>query len=209
VTGSDQVSDCIDCVAGQYVDVTGSAACIDCAAGKYIDVARSDESTDCIECIAGGYIDVTGGDQASDCIGCVAGRYVDVTGSDQAADCIACAAGKYVGTTGSDELADCIDCAAGSFAVASDWFDGTTSPAWALGTGPTWTDAVNFCVDMNKELCPYSVYCPNGGGSPPFGGTKPGDKWSPMSDAPNRLVQVGLWGGSAANTCLGHHEIAG
>ena len=59
------------------------------------------------------------------------------------------------------------------------------------------------------ELCPYEIYCPDGGGSPPLGGTKAGDKWSPMSDGTNRLVQVGTWGGNAVNTCLGHHEIAG
>ena len=59
------------------------------------------------------------------------------------------------------------------------------------------------------ELCPYEIYCPDGGGSPPLGGTKAGDKWSPMSDGTNRWVQVGTWGGNAVNTCLGHHEIAG
>ena len=63
--------------------------------------------------------------------------------------------------------------------------------------------------DQAMELCPYQIYCPDGGGSPPLGGTKAGDKWSPMSDATNRWVQVGTWGGNAVNTCLGHHEIAG
>jgi hypothetical protein len=59
------------------------------------------------------------------------------------------------------------------------------------------------------EMCPYKTYCPEGGGSPPIGGTKPGDMWSPMSDGPNRWVQVGMWSGQASNTCLGHHQIAG
>ena len=36
-TGSDEAGDCIDCVAGKYVEVTGSdeaGDCIDCAAGN-------------------------------------------------------------------------------------------------------------------------------------------------------------------------------
>ena len=57
--------------------------------------------------------------------------------------------------------------------------------------------------------CTDSVYCPDGGGQDPFGGTKDGDKWAPMADAPNRWVQVGTWGSDATNTCLGHHQVAG
>jgi hypothetical protein len=43
---------------------------------------------------------------------------------------------------------------------------------------------------------------------PPLGGMKRGDEWAPMADEPNRWVQVGLWGGSGANTCLAHDEVA-
>ena len=49
----------------------------------------------------------------------------------------------------------------------------------------------------------------DGGASPPLGGTKSGDMWSPVSDRDNQWVQVGVWGGDPATTCLGHHEIAG
>lgn len=92
-------------------------------------------------------------------------------------------------------------------AAAADpvWFDGN-APAWS---GTTWGEGVDFCTGLTMELCPYSVICPDGGAMPPLGGTKGGDKWSPMSDATNRWVQVGVWGGDATNTCLGHHEIAG
>jgi hypothetical protein len=85
------------------------------------------------------------------------------------------------------------------------WFD-ANEPSW---TGTTWGAGVDFCIAQGKELCPYEVICPEGGGSPPVGGTKSGDKWSPMSDGANRWVQVGVWNGDATNTCLGHHEIAG
>ena len=61
---------------------------------------------------------------------------------------------------------------------------------------------------LKESGCTDEIYCPDGGGQPPVGGTKPGDKWSPMADGTNRWVQVGMWAGSAQNTCLGHHEIA-
>ncbi len=62
--------------------------------------------------------------------------------------------------------------------------------------------------DQGMELCSYADYCPDGGGMPPRGGVKRGDEWAPMADEPNRWVQVGVWGGSGANTCLAHDEVA-
>ncbi len=118
VSGSDEVVDCIDCIAGTYVDVAGSdeaSDCIDCPVGKYIDLAGSNDPLDCIDCRAGTYIDVTGGNQASDCIDCVLGKYVDVVGSDELSDCIDCIAGKYIDVTGSNEASDCINCIAGRY----------------------------------------------------------------------------------------------
>ena len=85
------------------------------------------------------------------------------------------------------------------------WFDDSSDTPWA---GTTWGSGVDYCIDQGMELCPYEIYCPDGGASPPLGGTKPGDKWSPTSDRSNMWVQVGVWAGSATNTCLGHHEIA-
>ena len=85
------------------------------------------------------------------------------------------------------------------------WFDDSSDPPW---DGTTWGASIDYCNGQGMELCPYEIYCPDGGASPPIGGTKNGDKWSPMSDAENKWVQVGVWAGSATNTCLGHHEIA-
>lgn len=71
------------------------------------------------------------------------------------------------------------------------------------------TNACLLCRDeQGMELCSYADYCPDGGGMPPLGGMKRGDEWAPMADEPNRWVQVGLWGGSGANTCLAHDEVA-
>ena len=60
----------------------------------------------------------------------------------------------------------------------------------------------------SRSGCTDETYCPDGGGQEPIGGRKSGDKWSPISDSPNKWVQVGAWAGSNANTCLGHDEIA-
>ena len=104
----------------------------------------------------------------------------------------------------------------GGDALYPTWYDSTGSQynagTWA---GTTWDDGVEFCANQGNELdgdpwelCPYETYCPNGGGQEPIGGRKSGDKWSPISDSPNKWVQVGAWAGSNANTCLGHDEIA-
>ena len=84
------------------------------------------------------------------------------------------------------------------------WFDENSNPE-ALAT---WGTAVDYCFAQGMELCSYADYCPDGGGMPPRGGMKRGDEWAPMADEPNRWVQVGLWGGSGSNTCLGHDEVA-
>ena len=94
-----RVDGCMDCVAGKYATVVGSATvtdCIDCVAGRYAETAGNDNATDCIECMAGKYVDTTGSTQVRDCIECLAGKYIDVAGSDSATDCIDCVAGKYV-----------------------------------------------------------------------------------------------------------------
>jgi hypothetical protein len=84
-------------------------------------------------------------------------------------------------------------------------FDDVSEPAWG---GSSWGAATQFCDAQRMELCPVDVYCPNGVNQPPVGGTKNGDKWSPVSDAENRWVQVGIWSGDPSTTCQGHHEIA-
>lgn len=72
--------------------------------------------------------------------------------------------------------------------VTPTWFDDSSDPAWS---GTTWGSGVDYCTDAGLELCSYASYCPEGGGSPVVGGTKSGDKWSPLADGANRWVQVG------------------
>ena len=90
------------------------------------------------------------------------------------------------------------------------WFDDEGSQYnAATWQGTTWGSGITFCDNQGMELCPYAIYCPDGGASSPVGGTKGGDMWAPVSDRSNQWVQVGVWGGDATTTCLGHHEIAG
>jgi hypothetical protein len=65
----------------------------------------------------------------------------------------------------------------------------------------TWGGAVDFCIAQGaNDLCSYDVYCPDGAGSPPFGGLRVGkinnadlkDQWSPISgEGQNVWVQTG------------------
>ena len=75
----------------------------DCIAGKYVEITGSDEETDCVLCGLGKYSTVVGSFSHADCTDCVAGTYIDVTGSDEPTDCIACGAGRYRLTPGADE----------------------------------------------------------------------------------------------------------
>ena len=70
------------------------------------------------------------------------------------------------------------------------WFDDSSDPVY---DGASWGEGVDFCSAQSMELCTYMSYCPEGGGSPPLGGTKGGDKWSPVGDRTNMWVQVGVW----------------
>jgi hypothetical protein len=91
-----------------------------------------------------------------------------------------------------------------------DWIKPTQPGAYM-----SWGSAIDFCIAQGAEdVCPFAVYCPDGGGVAPFGGRRTGrtgnDQWAPISgQGPNVWVQTGIWGGDPGNTCLGHHQIAG
>jgi hypothetical protein len=121
-SGSGAASDCIECVAGKYLEHVGSDAasdCIACPAGRYVDVAGSDAASDCIGCGAGRYLEHTGSFSATDCIECGVGKYAQDRGNVAESDCIECATGKYLQHTGSDTASDCIDCVEGKFSDGS------------------------------------------------------------------------------------------
>ena len=73
----------------------------------------------------------------------------------------------------------------------------------------TYASGAQHCASSLLTLCCYEDYCPQGAASPPLGGTRNGDEWAPTRDQENSWVQVGLWGGDAANTCVLHQDLSG
>jgi hypothetical protein len=140
--------------------------CIDCGAGEYVDVTGSDGASDCIECVVGKYIDVPGSDEMSDCIDCAAGKYSAVTGSGTPSDCTDCSAGKYmrVAVVDSSESSDCIDCPASTFAndgatACISCPDGTHSETPG---GTSEAACVPQCLDdqyVNHSCVPRTIAC--------------------------------------------------
>eukprot|EP01043_Picozoa_sp_COSAG02_P057026 COSAG02_NODE_6857_length_3324_cov_17.657674_2_plen_808_part_01 len=94
---------------------------------------------------------------------------------------------------------------AGGVPTESTWYDLNAEPTPIV----TWGKGVDYCFLQGMELCRYASYCPDGSGQPPVGGTKIGDEWAPVSDQPNRWVQVGSWGGDESHTCVTHDELQG
>ena len=72
----------------------------------------------------------------------------------------------------------------------------------------SWSSAVAHCKSQQKDLCQYERVCPQGAGHPPTGGLRSGDQWVPVAGSPNSWVQAGTWGGSQANSCVRHEQIA-
>ena len=66
-------------------------------------------------------------------------------------------------------------------------------------TGTTYIEALEFCTEGGKQLCPYEVYCPTGPHHIPLGGYRGGTDGSdaesssraPISNVINGWVQVG------------------
>jgi len=82
------------------------------------------------------------------------------------------------------------------------WFEiGTAMTTYASGA--------QHCASNDLVVCCYEDYCPQGAANPPLGGTRNGDEWAPTRDRENSWVQVGLWGGDPANTCVLHQDLSG
>ena len=132
---------CADCIAGRYINVSGTGAsgsCTACLGGRFSSVVGSSAYTDCKVCGAGKYSELLSG--STGCIECVAGKYVQdsclnlgpgfvicnghcVPGCsgrhmpwrDEPSDCRSCLAGRYYGSTGSHDLSNCIQCTVGKY----------------------------------------------------------------------------------------------
>jgi hypothetical protein len=56
----------------------------------------------------------------------------------------------------------------------------------------TYDAAKSFCAEKNRVLCTRNEYCPNGVGSMPRGGPRPGIAWAPVNDSSNEWIAVGF-----------------
>ena len=76
-----------------YADETGLQFCIDCPAGQFLELSMSDSVEDCLDCDVGKYVGSTGSDHVSHCSKCPPGMYGDQTGL---VVCEECGVGGYM-----------------------------------------------------------------------------------------------------------------
>ena len=91
--GNDEIGDCLDCTPGMYAHEEGLALCIDCPAGQFLELSMSDSVEDCVDCDVGKYVGSTGSDHVSYCSKCPPGMYGDQTGL---VVCEECGVGGYM-----------------------------------------------------------------------------------------------------------------
>jgi hypothetical protein len=141
VSGS---SSCTVCPAGSFQNATGSSSCSWCAAGKY----ASSAAVVCWSCPAGTYSERAG---SSSCIGCPAGSFQNATGSSS---CSLCAAGKYC-SEASSAAVDCWSCPAGTYSerAGSSSCIGCPAGSFQKATGATGCDACPPNSDFKTRFC--------------------------------------------------------
>lgn len=83
------------------------------------------------------------------------------------------------------------------------WMD--SSHGW---DGGSHGDAIQFCESFgNRNLCPYTIYCPHGQGQPVMGGhatdfNTEGEQWAPVYGESSRWVMIGQKYQNRATTCM-------
>ena len=106
---SSGASTCMPCAVGLY-STQATEACIACVAGKYVESTGSSSESDCKLCGVGKYSELLGRSLQSDCIDCPAGKYLETEGADQASDCMACPDHKFSAVPGLGDQDQCIMC---------------------------------------------------------------------------------------------------
>ena len=69
-------------------------------------------------------------------------------------------------------------------------------PLWLSWNGGAMLDAVEFCMNIGRELCPYSIMCPNGPGQSVMDGRREEDSIEGEEGeqyAPVAIVKSGAW----------------
>ena len=125
-TSNDNIADCKDCQAGQFIATT-AMQCLPCPAGKF--KAASGANTACTKCTAGRYQATA---KQAVCTACVQGRFVAEWASDASndniADCKDCPAGQYSATKAAGV---CLNCPAGTFKLLA----GINTACGSCGSG--------------------------------------------------------------------------
>ena len=117
---------CLNCAAGQFLNITGGTQCLNCTVGKYVHTTGSDAEADCIDCAFGKYVTVAGSDEAGDCNACPSGRS---TGAERVSSTHAHGNQQSTHTLGSQRLVVQVDVhhAANSNLIGTKVYVGTTA----------------------------------------------------------------------------------
>jgi len=91
------------------------------------------------------------------------------------------------------------------------WFD------FVLGwNGGTHDEALEFCDSLDRELCPYGAYCPQGPTYPALPGHglsnslgEKSDQWAPIINANNEWVMIGTIDNNKSTQCMDYSMLNG
>jgi len=92
------------------------------------------------------------------------------------------------------------------------WFSIEDGIGWSGGSH---TDALNFCHDIDKELCPNAAVCPNGPTHPAFenpqftAGTGATHQWAPTVNRPNSWVLIDTLEENLSTQCMDYEQLNG
>eukprot|EP00571_Detonula_confervacea_P013981 CAMPEP_0172306514 /NCGR_PEP_ID=MMETSP1058-20130122/7566_1 /TAXON_ID=83371 /ORGANISM="Detonula confervacea, Strain CCMP 353" /LENGTH=995 /DNA_ID=CAMNT_0013018427 /DNA_START=19 /DNA_END=3006 /DNA_ORIENTATION=+ len=92
------------------------------------------------------------------------------------------------------------------------WYSSENEIGWSGGSHD---DALKFCDEMNQELCPQAVVCPNGPTFPAFESAWPTgidespQQWVATIDRPNQWVLIGTLGDNGSTQCMDYEQLNG
>ena len=141
--------------------LTLAEACVQCAAGSFSPVAGS---AACQACPAGSWSNASG---VAACIPCDAGRYSSQTGASSPSVCAACPPGTYTSDVG-QSLAGCVPCPRGTYGLTTPRGAVTVEEGCAACPYGTTTLGVGSSDALQCQVLP--ITCPLGAepALPPF-----------------------------------------
>lgn len=96
----------------------------------------------------------------------------------------------------------------------------TLNPTWYSSVEGGWSgrshvDALQFCKDLDKELCPLAAVCPHGSTFPALEGAwltdadEAVEQWAPVINRPNKWVLIGTIEGNESTSCMDYETLSG